>query len=102
MDYSGMWEIISGAGAGAPAGGHEVRLEVGGGLVQGQYRLGDQQGALHGRLEDDGSVVFTSEGDGQQAGVRGAGTMRMEGDRLQLTWRLTEGQEYTFVAARRA
>jgi hypothetical protein len=79
-----------------------VTLRREGDRIAGEYQVGLQAGTLDGRERPDGSVLFSFEGMDEMDEVSGAGTATVEGDQLTLTLMYHQGDDYTFVARRRA
>jgi hypothetical protein len=57
---------------------------------------------LDGRPQRDGAVLFSFEGMDELDEVHGAGTARLQDDRLVLTLMYHQGDDYTFEGMRRS
>jgi hypothetical protein len=105
MSFTGMWDVIA-----SPDFDDDylrmdvdpyISLEQEGKRVTGEYQVGLQQGDVDGRLKDDTHVLFTFEGNDEMDEVNGAGTITLNGDRLEFTLMYHQGDDYTFECVRR-
>ena len=102
----GTWEIVSSADfddeylneQGTPY----VRLQPDGDRIVGEYHIGVQNGSLDGHPQPDGSILLSFEGMDEMDEVHGAGTARVEDDRLVFTLMYHQGDDYTFEGTRRS
>ena len=78
-----------------------VTLRREGDRIAGEYHVGVQAGSIDGREQPDGSVLFSFEGMDEMEEVNGAGTITVDNNRLTLTLRYHQGDDYTFEATRR-
>jgi len=78
-----------------------VTLRREGDRLAGEYHVGVQAGSIDGREQPDGSVLFSFEGMDEMDAVNGAGTITVDNNRLTLTLRYHQGDDYTFEATRR-
>ena len=70
--------------------------------IVGEYHIGLQNGTLDGRPQPDGSLLLSFEGMDEMDEVHGAGTARLQDDRLVLTLMYHQGDDYTFEGMRRS
>ena len=102
----GIWEIVSSPDfddeylnqQGTPY----VRLQKNGGRIVGEYRIGVQNGSLDGRPQPDGSLLLSFDGMDEMDEVHGAGTARVEDDRLVFTLMYHQGDDYTYEGRRQS
>ncbi len=77
-----------------------VTLRRAGDRIAGEYHVGVQAGSIDGREQPDGSILFSFEGMDEMDEVNGAGTITLDNNRLTLTLRYHQGDDYTFEATR--
>jgi len=102
----GTWEIVSSADfdheylneQGTPY----VRLQQDGDRIGGEYHIGIQNGSLDGHPQPDGSILLSFEGMDEMDEVHGAGTARVDDDRLVFTLMYHQGDDYTYEGTRRS
>jgi hypothetical protein len=78
-----------------------ISVEQEGKRISGEYQVGIQQGTIDGRLRDDAYVSFSFAGYDEMDEVNGAGTITLNGDRLEFTLMYHQGDDYTFECVRR-
>jgi hypothetical protein len=78
-----------------------VTLRREGARIAGEYHVGVQAGSIDGREQPDGSVLFSFEGMDEMDELNGAGTITADNNRLTLTLRYHQGDDYMFEATRR-
>ena len=111
MRMIGTWEIVSSPDCeneylneqGTPY----VRLQQDGDRIGGEYHIGLQNGSLDGRPQPDGSILLSFEGMDETTEVHGAGTARLQDDRLTFTLMYHQlmyhqGDDYTYAGTRRS
>jgi hypothetical protein len=105
MTFTGVWDVVSSPDFDDDYLRMEVDpyidLEQEGNRVSGEYQVGLQQGTIDGRLQDDTHVFFSFEGNDEMDEVNGAGTITLNGDRLEFTLMYHQGDDYTFACVRR-
>ena len=79
-----------------------VQLQQTADRLAGDYHIGYQDGALDGRPQVDGSVLFSFEGMDDTDAVHGAGIARVQDGRLLFTLMYHQGDDYTFVGRRQS
>jgi hypothetical protein len=70
--------------------------------IVGEYRFAYSSGTLDGHPQPDGSLLLSFEGMDEMDEVHGAGTAKLQDDRLVLTLMYHQGNDYTFEATRRS
>ncbi len=105
MRFTGVWDVIASPDFDDDYLRMEVdpsiSLEQEGNQVSGEYQVGLQQGTIDGRLQDNTHVFFSFEGNDEMDEVNGAGTLTLNGDRLEFTLKYHQGDDYTFECVRR-
>jgi hypothetical protein len=104
MSFSGIWDVIASPDfdddylrmEGEPS----ISLEQQGKQVTGEYQVGLQQGTIDGRFKDETHVLFSFEGNDEMDEVNGAGTITVNGERLEFTLMYHHGDDYTFECVR--
>jgi hypothetical protein len=106
MRTLGTWDIVSSPDFDDDYLNEEgppyIQLRQDGNRIMGEYQIGLQNGTLDGRLQRDGSILFSFEGMDELEEVNGAATVQLQDDRLVLTLMYHQGDDYTFEATRRA
>src|SRR5437870_9556743 len=106
MRMIGTWEIVSSADfddeylneQGTPY----VRLQKEDDRIVGEYHIGLQNGSLEGHPQPDGSILLSFEGTDEMDEVHGAGTAKVEDDRLVFTLMYHQGDDCTYTGKRRS
>ena len=106
MQLIGDWEIVSSDDfddeylnlEGTPY----IRLQQDGDRIVGEYHIGVQSGGVDGRPQPDGSILFTFGGMDETDEVHGAGTAKVQDDRLVFTLMYYQGDDYTYEGTRRS
>ncbi len=105
MNFTGVWDVVASPDFDDDYLSIEVEpyisLEQEGTRISGEYQVGLQQGTIDGRLQDDTHVFFSFEGNDEMDEVTGAGTLTLNGDRLEFTLMYHQGDDYTFECVRR-
>lgn len=70
--------------------------------IVGEYHIALQNGTLDGHPQPDGSLLLSFEGMDELEEVNGAGTARLQDDRLVLTLMYHQADDYTFEGTRRS
>lgn len=104
MTFTGVWDVVASPDFDDDYLRMEVEpyidLEQEGNRISGEYQVGLQQGTIDGRLRDDTHVFFSFEGNDEMDEVNGAGTITLNGDRLEFTLMYHQGDDYTFECER--
>jgi hypothetical protein len=104
MDLTGTWNIVSSPDFDddylSMEGTPYVEFHQTGNRVTGEYHFGLSTGDLDGRLDGEDRATFSFEGMDEMDEVNGAATATLQGDRLILTLRYHQGDEYTFECER--
>jgi hypothetical protein len=104
MRMIGTWEIVSSADFDDEylneQGPPYVQLQKDGDRIVGEYHLGLQNGSVDGRPQPDDSILLSFEGMDEMTEVHGAGTARVEDDRLVFTLMYHKGDNYTYEGMR--
>lgn len=104
MEYSGVWDVVSGPGMEPrfrqPSDPSYVKLTQIGQSIDGEYQFGEQMGSIDGRIEENGRIIFSFAGLDELDEVNGAGTAVLQGDALTLTLMYHYGDDITFECRR--
>ncbi len=104
VTFTGVWDVVASPDFDDDYLRMEVEpyidLEQEGNRISGEYQVGLQQGTIDGRLRDDTHVFFSFEGNDEMDEVNGAGTITLNGDRLEFTLMYHQGDDYTFECER--
>jgi hypothetical protein len=79
-----------------------VQLHKDGDRILAEYPLALQNGSVDGRPQPEGSSLLSFEGMDEMTEVHGAGTARVEDDRLVFTLMHHQGADYTYEGSRRS
>jgi len=100
MDFTGTWRIVSSPDFDDAYLHMEVEpyvtLQQQGNDVTGEYQVGLQSGGIDGKVQTDGTVFFSFEGNDEMDEVNGRGSISRDGERLTFTLHYHAGDTFTF------
>jgi len=105
MDITGTWDVVASPDFDESYLNEEgtpyVSFSLEGQQIVGTYQVGLQAGQIVGRRMAGDELLFSFEGMDELEPVHGAGTIRLEGDRLIFTLMYHDGDDYAFECERR-